>query len=347
MRGMTGRALRYSIPLGLIGYALYSQRSGLASALQQLTNVRWPWFALAAFAEYGSFGYQARMQRRLLSAGGTHITRSTSMALVYAQSAMSLSFPGGPVLSSSYAFRQYRARGADQALSAWVIVVGTVIANAALVVLAVAGAEVAGLGGIGLTVVVSVLLLTMLVGLTVFLRRRSGVELIAARMLRWLKRHLGRPQGDPDALVAEGSRQLGSIHPSRADFALIAVSALLTWATDLFCLTTSYRALGSHAPWPGVVVAYTVGQLASSVPFLPGGLGLVEGGVAATLVAYGTSRPIALGIVMIYRLLSFWAVMAVGWGLWLTLRSRRVPRLEPTHAGSTALTEICRSAVRR
>lgn len=327
MRGNLWRVLRYPIPLGLVGYALYSQRGELASALHQLTSIRWPWFALAAFAEYGSFGYQARMQRRLLSAGGTHITRSTSMALVYAQSAMSLSVPGGPVLSSSYAFRQYRARGADQALSAWVIVVGTITSNTALVLLAVAGAEVAGLGGIGLTIVVSVLLVTVLVALTVLLRRRSGVELIAARMLRWLKRHVDRPKGDPDALVAEASRQLGSIHPSRTDFALIAVSALLTWATDLFCLTTSYRALGAHAPWPGVVVAYTVSQLASSIPFLPGGLGLVEGGVAATLVAYGTSRPIALGVVMIYRLLSFWAVMAVGWGLWLALRSRQAQRL--------------------
>jgi len=195
------------------------------------------------------------------------------------------------------------------------------------VVLAVAGAAVAGVGGISLTVVVSAVLLTVLVGITVLWRRRSGAEMFARRMLRWLKRHLGRPRADPDALVAEASRQLGGIHPSRADFGLVTMSALLTWATDLFCLTTSYRALGAHAPWPGVIVAYTVGQLASSIPFLPGGLGLVEGGVAATLVAYGTSRPTALGVVMIYRLLSFWAVIAVGWGLWLALRSKPFPRL--------------------
>ena len=322
LRGILRRALRYSIPLGLLGYAIYSQRGELASALHQLARIRWPWFALAAFAEYGSFSYQARMQRRLLSAGGTRIARSTAMALAYAQSAMSLSFPGGPVVSNSYAFRQYRARGADQTLSAWVLVVGAIASNTALVVLAVAGAEVTGVGGIGLTIIVSTVLLTVLLGITVLLRRRSGAEMLARRMLRWLKRHLGRPSGDPDTLVTEASRQLGGIRPSRADFGLVAMSALLTWATDLFCLTTSYRALGAHAPWPGVIVAYTVGQLASSIPFLPGGIGLVEGGVAATLVAYGTTRPTALGVVMIYRLLSFWAVIAVGWGLWLALRSR-------------------------
>lgn len=323
MRGILWRVLRYSLPLGIVGYAVYSQRGELASAVHQLAGIRWPWFLLAAFAEYGSFAYQSRMQRRLLSAGGTRITRSTSLALIYAQSAMSLSFPGGPVLSDSYAFRQYRLRGADQAVSAWVLVVGAIASNAALVVLAVIGAEIAGVGSVGVSVLVSALLGSVLVGLIVLFRRRSGVEAIAKRVLRWLKRHFSRPEGDPDALVAEAARQLGGIHPSRVDFALVAMSALLNWTTDLFCLATSYRALGAHAPWPGIIVAYTVGQLASSIPFLPGGLGLVEGGIAATLIAYGTSRPTALGVVLIYRLLSFWAVIVLGWGVWLALRSKR------------------------
>jgi uncharacterized protein (TIRG00374 family) len=333
MRGLLWRVLRYVLPLGVVGYAVYSQRGELASAVHQLAGIRWPWFLLAAFAEYGSFAYQARMQRRLLSAGGTRVTRRTSMALIYAQSALSQSFPGGPVLSNSYAFRQYRLRGADQALSAWVLVVGAIASNAAIVVLAVVGAELSGVGGVGVTVLVSVVLGSVLVGLSLLFRRRRGAEAIAGRVLRWLKRHFGRPKGDPDALVAEASHQLGGIHPSRVDFALVAMSAVLIWATDLFCLTTSYRALGAHAPWPGVIVAYTVGQLASSVPFLPGGLGLVEGGIAATLIAYGTSRPIALGVVLIYRLLSFWAVIAIGWAMWLALRSKRDLTVEATTTG--------------
>lgn len=46
-------------------------------------------------------------------------------------------------------------------------------------------------------------------------------------------------------------------------------------------------------------------------------------GLAATLVAYGAARPVAFAAVAIYRLISFWAVIAVGWVAWFALRSGR------------------------
>jgi putative heme transporter len=310
------RVAWYAIALGIVAYAVYSQHSQLVSAFHELAHIRWKWLALAGLAELASLAYLSRMQRRLLRAGGTRISRGTSLALVFAQSAMSMSFP------------QYRARGADQALSAWVLVVSGIASNAALAALAFAGAEAADLGGVVLTVVVSILLLALLVGLTILGRQRSAIEALAGRMLRWLKRRVGRPKGDPDALVGDAMRQIGTIHASRTDLVLVAVAALMNWGTDLLCLVCSFRALHAHPPWPGIIVAFTFGQLASSIPFLPGGLGLVEGSVAASLVAYGTPRSIALAVVLIYRLISFWAVIAVGWILWLVLRARSHPALE-------------------
>lgn len=141
------------------------------------------------------------------------------------------------------------------------------------------------ISGVPLTVVVSALLLALLVGLTVLSRERGAIQRLAERILVWLKRLVGRPKGDPGTLVSDAVRQIGTIHASRADLALVAAAALLNWGSDLLCLVASFRALHAHPPWPGIVVAYTFGQMASSIPFLPGGLGLVEGSLAATLVA--------------------------------------------------------------
>ncbi|MGD0692867.1 MAG: flippase-like domain-containing protein, partial [Acidimicrobiales bacterium] len=59
--------------------------------------------------------------------------------------------------------------------------------------------------------------------------------------------------------------------------------------------------------------AFGVSQIVASLPLIPGGLGIVEGSLAVILVAYGAKKVPALAVVLIYRLLTFWAVIIVGW----------------------------------
>jgi uncharacterized protein (TIRG00374 family) len=51
----------------------------------------------------------------------------------------------------------------------------------------------------------------------------------------------------------------------------------------------------------------------ASLPLIPGGLGIVEGSLAVILVAYGAKKVPALAVVLVYRLLTFWLVIIVGW----------------------------------
>ena len=46
---------------------------------------------------------------------------------------------------------------------------------------------------------------------------------------------------------------------------------------------------------------------------VPGGIGVVEGALALTLMGAGLRHPVALAAVLIYRLISFWMVISVGW----------------------------------
>jgi uncharacterized protein (TIRG00374 family) len=61
-----------------------------------------------------------------------------------------------------------------------------------------------------------------------------------------------------------------------------------------------------------------------ALPLIPGGIGLVESAMTAPLTAGGLGLIPALSVVLLYRLLSFWAVILIGGGCWLVLR-RRLP----------------------
>jgi uncharacterized membrane protein YbhN (UPF0104 family) len=109
--------------------------------------------------------------------------------------------------------------------------------------------------------------------------------------------------------------------PARAVGAA-AVGMLLSWLADLSVLALAFVALGERPPWAGLVLAYCLGQAASALPFTPGGLAVVEGGLTATLVAFGGCPAGTLTAVLLYRLISHWAIVPVGGLVWLALRRR-------------------------
>jgi hypothetical protein len=74
-------------------------------------------------------------------------------------------------------------------------------------------------------------------------------------------------------------------------------------------------------PWRGLLVIYSLTQISASLPVTPGGLGVVEGSMAALLVAYGVPTGQSLAVVLLYRIVSFWGLVPIGWGTWLWLEA--------------------------
>jgi undecaprenyl-diphosphatase len=72
-----------------------------------------------------------------------------------------------------------------------------------------------------------------------------------------------------------------------------------------------------------VLLVFTLGvALGTAIP-TPGGLGAVEAGLVAGLVAYHFTAAHALAIVLLYRLISFWLAIAVGGGVFVLVRKRK------------------------
>jgi uncharacterized membrane protein YbhN (UPF0104 family) len=90
--------------------------------------------------------------------------------------------------------------------------------------------------------------------------------------------------------------------------------ALLLTGAYIFCLDACIRALGGSIPLASIAVVYLTGAaLGSAVP-TPGGLGAVEAALSAGLTAAGLPGTIAVSAVLLFRTLTFWLPVPVGWG---------------------------------
>jgi uncharacterized membrane protein YbhN (UPF0104 family)/tRNA A-37 threonylcarbamoyl transferase component Bud32 len=90
--------------------------------------------------------------------------------------------------------------------------------------------------------------------------------------------------------------------------------ALLLTGAYIFCLDACVRALGGSLPLASIAVVYLTGAaLGSAVP-TPGGLGAVEAALSAGLTAAGLPGTIAVSAVLLFRTLTFWLPVPVGWG---------------------------------
>ncbi len=90
--------------------------------------------------------------------------------------------------------------------------------------------------------------------------------------------------------------------------------ALLLTLSYILCLYVSVLAVGGRPPFAEVAVVYLTGSAIGSVVPTPGGLGAVEAALTAGLTAIAhVATPSALSAVLLFRLLSFWLPIPVGW----------------------------------
>ncbi len=298
-------------------WALSSQRGELAGATGYLARIRWGWVVAATVAETGSLVAFAVMQQRLLQAGRVKMPLRRMTGVTLAATAIANSMPAGPVVSSVFAYRQYRRSGADEGLSAWTLMAVFVAASVSLAAVAAIGVAVAGAEGasadlVGVTA--GVFVLAMGFGY-LFLQRRALAWVITSlvaesqRRLRW-------PRGERTQRIDVFVTRITSVHlPAR--LATSAVSwGVANWLLDCGCLALAFSAVGVGVPWKGLLLAYGAGQLAANLPITPGGLGVVEGSLTIALVYFGGSNTSTVAAVLLYRILSFWLELPIGWSVW-------------------------------
>ncbi len=89
--------------------------------------------------------------------------------------------------------------------------------------------------------------------------------------------------------------------------------ALVLTVIYVLCLAACVRAIGGALPIASIAVVYLMGSALGSAAPTPGGLGAVEVALSAGLTAAGLVSATALSSVLLFRLLTFWLPVPVGW----------------------------------
>jgi uncharacterized membrane protein YbhN (UPF0104 family) len=99
---------------------------------------------------------------------------------------------------------------------------------------------------------------------------------------------------------------------------------VLVWMAESARLFLVVQALPLHISLSLAQIMFIalVASLLTTIPALPGGLVLVEGGIIAVLVFFGLTASQALSVAILDRLISYWSLIAVGFGVFLLSHRR-------------------------
>jgi uncharacterized membrane protein YbhN (UPF0104 family) len=92
---------------------------------------------------------------------------------------------------------------------------------------------------------------------------------------------------------------------------------------DIAALGATFAAAGRPIATAPLVLGYLIGYLANLIP-IPGGFGVLEGGLAGCLIAYGAPPTQAAAAVVIYHAIAFWIPSLGGLAGFALLRRRLV-----------------------
>jgi glycosyltransferase 2 family protein len=90
------------------------------------------------------------------------------------------------------------------------------------------------------------------------------------------------------------------------------------------CLAVSVRAFGGSLPFATVAVVYLTGSAIGSAVPTPGGLGAVEAALSAGLTAAGLHGTVAFSAVLLFRTITFWLPVPLGWAALNYLQHRDI-----------------------
>jgi uncharacterized membrane protein YbhN (UPF0104 family) len=159
----------------------------------------------------------------------------------------------------------------------------------------------------------TLILLGLIAGVVLWgMRHRSRLSTLATgAATRWAM--LRRKAYDPAPAQATIGRLFGAWDTlCSGDWRRLIAGAVANVIFDMGTLYLLFVAAG-YPISPGILLAgYGLPLLLGRVSFLPGGVGIVEGTMAALYNGLGVPNAVTVVVILAYRLISFWLPMLVG-----------------------------------
>jgi hypothetical protein len=291
------------------------------AAFARVSPGRSLWLVAASGAELVALVFYAWAQARLLAAGPGGVRGRTVFGLATAAAGLTALLPGGGLPAGGWLAGQYRRRGVPLSLAAWSVLAGGFASTVTMLALLLIGAGVAQVTSTTGLVLAGVVLVLGSAGFVAAVHRLDALE-------GWLTVHLRRQRGRLGRLVHRVSGLATDLVGWRVGVrggTVVLVASMANWLADAACLAAVFGLLGMPVPWTGLLYGFILSQVAGSVVPTPGGVGAVEGGLVGGLTLTGTPVGQALAAAVVYRVIAYWGVGAVGITVLLAMsRQRRV-----------------------
>ncbi|MEA2458376.1 MAG: hypothetical protein QOC95_1348, partial [Thermoleophilaceae bacterium] len=162
---------------------------------------------------------------------------------------------------------------------------------------------------------------------------RAGLPLLAAALITLLV--VMSAGAAPRLRFRAGPPWLGGVVAGIHDAERVArhpswrlVGAVGYLGFDIAVLWATFSAIGDAPPAAALILAYTIGYLANVLP-VPGGIGVLDAGLAGALVLYGAAPAHAAAAVLVYHAIALWIPATGGLLAYARLRPR-LAAAEPT-----------------
>jgi glycosyltransferase 2 family protein len=311
------RSLLYLIIIGLAVYILLPQLTSIKESIRVLRSMS-PWLVgLALLAQIGSYVARGYLIKAIVDLGKTRL--SLGRGVLIALAAGSVGLVGGWVGAAAATYR-WIERGEDTSKEAVLAGILPPLLNEIMLVLATIIGLVYLLIDYHLTrgqmVGISLSLGLVILGLLVILYAMRNQEIIEPFLLRSADQlmHVLRGTYDP-AVIRKAIEDLYRGLALLANKAWIrpALGAAMNVGFNMLSLYFLFLAAG-YRVHPGILVAgvglaYLLGKVAY---ISPGGVGIMEGGMAAIYSSLGVPQSIGIVVILSYRLFSFWLPTLLG-----------------------------------
>jgi uncharacterized membrane protein YbhN (UPF0104 family) len=264
----------------------------LRGVLDRASDANLGWLGLAVALEVAScLGYVGTV-RLVLARGPAKMVRRLAWAELAFGAVVPVGGAGGLAVGA-WAMRTWGISWSRIANRSAVIFLLTSAVNAAVL----------GLGGVGLLAGVGDTHVGLIYGLIPAVVAFAGIAFFVV-----LPRLIGEPSSQQSRAGTALTRAASWVRDTEEvaftpNWRLLGTVGYLVF--DIAVLWACLWALGVHAPIVALVLGYQIGYLANLVP-IPGGLGVLEGGLLGALLLYGLPAAPTAAAVVLYHAIALW-----------------------------------------
>jgi uncharacterized protein (TIRG00374 family) len=320
------RPFRFTLKLlafiTIVYFATYAILPGVREAAGKLRTVNPALLGIGLLLELAALFSYSLLTRAALGDEATQISRARLFRIQMSTKALSSIVPGGSAAGSAMGYRLMTLSGVNGPDAGFALATAglgsAVVLNLIFWIALMVSIPIRGVNaGYTTAAIAGIVLMLIASGIVFGLMEGQGR---AERILRWVARRLRLSEDRAAAGVRHIGMRLEDLAGDRRLLGRVLGWAAANWILDAAALWVFLRAFGASTDIDALIVAFGLVNVLAVIPIMPGGLGIIDGGLPIALVGFGLTRSVALLGTATYRLAQFFFPIVLGGVLYATLR---------------------------